>query len=71
MLPKVYRLFLNITVQMIKQQFHYDQSISSSEFEEEIDAIPTEVNAYIPRFVTDTPSRQKRGLIFGAAIRVV
>ncbi len=32
MLPKVYRLFLNITVQMIKQQFHYDQSVSSSEF---------------------------------------
>ncbi len=60
MLPKVYRLFLNITVQMIKEQFHYDQSVSSMEFEYEIDAILTEVNAYIPRFVTrsDTPNRQ-------------
>ncbi len=42
---------------MIKQQFHYDQSVSSSEFEQEMDAILAEV-----RFVTrsDTPSRQKR-----------
>ncbi len=58
---------------MIKQQFHYDQSVSSSEFEQEIDAILTEVNAYIPKFVTrsNTPSRQKTGLIFGVAMSVV
>ncbi len=73
MLPNVYRLFLNITVQMIKEQFHYDQSVSSMEFEHEIDAILTEVNAYIPRFVTrsDTPNRQERSLIFGASMNVV
>ncbi len=67
------RLFLNITVQMIKQQFHYDQSASSLEFEQKIDAILTEVNSYIPRFVTrsDTPSRQERCLIFGEAMSVV
>ncbi len=29
MLPKVHRLFLNITVQIIKEQLHYDQSVSS------------------------------------------
>ncbi len=46
---------------MIKQQFHCDQSVSSSEFEKEIYAILTEVNAHMPRFVTrsDTPSKQK------------
>ncbi len=48
MLPKVYRRFLNITVQMIKEQFHYDQSVSSMEFEHEIDTILTKINAYIP-----------------------
>ncbi len=58
---------------MIKRQLHYDQSVSSMEFEHEIDTILTEINAYIPRFVirTDTPNRNERSLIFGAAISVV
>ncbi len=61
MLPKFYKLFLNVTVQMMKGQFHYDQSVSSMEFEKEIDAILTEVNSYIPRFITrsETPNRQE------------
>ncbi len=58
---------------MIKEQFHYDQRVSSMEFEKEIDAILTEVNAYIPRFVTrsHTPNRQQKSLIFCAAMSVV
>ncbi len=73
MLSKVYKLFLNITVQMIKQQFHYDQSVTSMEFEQEMDTILTKVNAYIQRFVTrsDTQSRQERSLIFSATMSVV
>ncbi len=62
---------LNITVQIIKEQLHYDQC--SFNGEHEIDTILTEVNVYIPRFVTrsDTPNRQERSLIFGAAMSVV
>ncbi len=71
-MPKVYKLFLYTTLQMIKDQFHYDQSVSSLAFEHEIYLILTEINPYIPRFVTRTvkPNRSERGFIFGVALSV-
>ncbi len=73
MMPKVYKLFLNVTLQMIREQFHYDQSVSSLAFEHEIDIILTEINAYIPRFVTrtDKPDRRERGLIFSITLCII
>ncbi len=58
---------------MRKQQFHYDQSVSSIEFEHKIDTILTEINAYIPRFVirTDTPDRYERSLIFCVTMGII
>ncbi len=73
MMPKVYKLFLNITLQIIREQFHYDQSASSLAFEHEIDIILTEINAYIPIFVTrtDKPDRCERGIIFSTVLSAI
>jgi len=64
--PEVYKMFLNITIQYMNIRFSQGVRDSSMVFEQEIDYILDEVNAYIPRFITksDVPDyREKRALL--------
>ncbi len=72
-MPDVYRLFLNITIQHVRNLFNNVLSCSFLEFEHDIDSIFDEINAYIPQFTTrsDTPSRHEKRWIFGDAFTVI
>lgn len=52
LMPNIYKLFLNITIQHVRLCFR--------EFKTDIDEIFEEINAYIPQFTTrsETPTRQ-------------
>ncbi len=72
-MPNVYKLFLNITIQHVRLHFKNGLYSSFMEFEKDIDDIFVEINAYIPQFTTRsvTPTTRKKCWIFGAAFTVV
>ncbi len=72
-MPNVYRLFLNITIQLVRHRFNHGLRSTFFEFERDIDEIFGEINAYIPQFTTksDTPTKCEKCWIFGAAFTVV
>ncbi len=57
MMPNVYRLLLNITIQHVSHCFNHGLCSTFFEFEWDIEEIFDEINAYIPQFTTksDTP----------------
>ncbi len=61
-MPNVYRLFLNITIQHACHRFNHDLRSTFLEFEWDIDEIFNEINAYIPQFTTksDTPTKREK-----------
>ncbi len=69
LMPSVYRLFLNITIQHVCHRFNQGLSSTFFEFERDIDEIFEEINAYILQFTTqsDTPTNREKLWIFGAA----
>ncbi len=73
MIPNVYRLFLNITIQHVRHRFNHGLRSTFFEFERDIDEIFDEINAYITQFITksDTPTKCEKHWIFGAAFMVV
>ncbi len=73
LMPNVYKLFLNITIQHVRLRFNNGLSSSFMEFEQDIDDIFGEINAYILQFTTrsDTPTTYGKHWIFGAAFTVV
>ncbi len=73
MMPNVYRLFLNITIQHVRHHFNNGLRSTFFEFERDIDEIFEEINAYIPQFTTqsDTSTKREKHWIFGAAFIVV
>ncbi len=73
MMPNVYRLFLNITMQHVHHCFNHGFRSTFPEFERYIDVIFNEINAYIPQFTTksDTPTKPEKHWIFGAAFTIV
>ncbi len=52
LMPNVYKLFLNITIQRVRLRFNNALSSRFMEFETDIDDIFGEINAYIPQFTT-------------------
>ncbi len=52
LMPNVYKLFLNITIQHVRLCFNNGLSSSFMEFEQNIDDIFGEINAYILQFTT-------------------
>ncbi len=64
MMPNIYRLFLNITIQHVRHRFNHGLSSTFLEFERDIDEIFDEINAYIPQFSTksDTPTKREKTL---------
>ncbi len=73
MMPNVYRLFLNITIQHVRHRFNHSLRSTFFEFEGDIDQIFDEINAYIPQFTTksDTTTRREKRWIFGRAFMIV
>ncbi len=73
LMPNVYRLFLNVTIQHVCHRYNNGLSSTFLEFEWDIDDIFDEINTYIPQFTTrsDTPTNRKKRCIFGAAFTVV
>ncbi len=73
LIPNIYRLFLNITIQHVHHHFKNGLSSTFLEFERDIDDIFEEIHAYIPQFTTrsDTPSNREKCWIFWAAFMVV
>ncbi len=73
LMPNVYRLFLNITIQHVHHRFNSGLRLIFLEFQLDIDDIFEEINAYIPQFTTrsDTPTNCIKCWIFGAAFTVV
>ncbi len=69
MMPNVYRLFLNITIQHVRHRFNHGLHSTFIEFERNINEIFDEINAYIPQFTTksDTPTKHEKCWIFWAA----
>ncbi len=62
MMPNVYRLYLNITIQHVCYRFNHGLRSTFFEFESNIDEIFDKINAYIPQFTTksDTPTKHKK-----------
>ncbi len=58
MMPNVYKLFLNITIQHIYHRFNHCLRSTFFEFEQDIDEIFDEINAYIPQFTTKSDTHQ-------------
>ncbi len=73
LMPAVYKMFLNVTIQHIWLRFNNGLSSTYAEFETNIDTIFGEINAYIPQFTTrsDTPTAREKRWIFWAAFTVV
>ncbi len=73
LMPNVYRLFLNITIQHVHHHFNNGLSSTFLEFERHIDNIFEEINAYIQQFTTrsEMPINHEKCWIFGAAFLVV
>ncbi len=66
--PIICQMFLNISVQYVNIRFAENMKLSSAKFENEIDYILTETNAYIPRFITRSDKftdREKHSIIAG------
>ncbi len=61
-MPKVYKLFLNITIQHVRQHFNNGLCSTFLEFKQDIDDIFGEINAYIPQFTSrsDTPTKREK-----------
>ncbi len=59
MTPNVYRLFLNITIQHLRHPFNYGLRSTFFEFEQDIDEIFDEINAYIHQFTTKSDTLTK------------
>ncbi len=72
MMPNVYRLFLNVRIQHV-HRFNHGLRSTFLEFEQDIDVIFKEINAYIPQFTTksDTPTKSEKRWIFGAAFTIL
>ncbi len=62
MMPNVYRLFSNITIQYVHHRFNHGLCSTFLEFERDIDEIFNEINAYIPQFTTksDMPTKLEK-----------
>ncbi len=73
LMPGVYKLSLNITIQHVHLRFNNSLSSTFAEFETDIDDIFDEMNAYIPQFTTRsyTPTPRKKRWIIRAALTVV
>ncbi len=73
LMPAVYKMFLNITIQHVRHRFNNGLSSTFAEFETDIDDIFREINACIPQFTTrsDTPTTREKRWIFRAAFTVV
>ncbi len=73
MMPIVYRLFLNITIQDVPHRFNHGLRSTFLEFERDTDEIFNEINAFIPQFTTksDTPTKRETQRIFGMAFVIV
>ncbi len=73
MMPNVYRLFLNITIQHVSHWFNHGLCSTFFEFEQDIDEIFDEINAYISQFTTksDMPTKREKLWIFVVAFTVV
>ncbi len=73
MMPNVYRLFLNITIQHVSHRFNYGLRSTFLEFEQGIVEIFNEINDYIPQVTTksNTPTKREKFWIFGAAFTIV
>ncbi len=73
MMPNVYRLFLNITIQNIRHRFFHGLCSTFLEFERDNDEIFDEINAYISQFMTksDMPTKREKRWIFGSAFKIV
>ncbi len=73
LMQRVYKMFLNITVQHVRLRFNNGLSSTFAEFETDIDDIFEEINAYIPQFSTrsDTPTTREKLWIIIAAFTVV
>ncbi len=67
MMPNVYRLFLNITIQYVRHRFNHGLCSTFLEFERDIDEIFDEINVYIPQFTTKSEKRW----IFGVAFMIM
>ncbi len=69
-MPNVYRLFLNITIQHVHHCFNHGLRSTFLEFERDIDVIFNEINAYIPQFTTksDMPTKRDKRWIFGGGL---
>ncbi len=52
LMPNVYRLFLNVTIQHVRHRFNNGLCSTFLEFEWDIDDIFEEINAHIPQFTT-------------------
>ncbi len=73
LMPNVYKLLLNVTIQHVHHCFNNGLSSTFLEFEWDIDNIFDEINAYIPQFTirSDTPTNREQFSIFGVAFMVV
>ncbi len=73
MMPNVYRLFLNITIQHVSHRFNYGLRSTFLEFKQGIVEIFNEINDYIPQVTTksNTPTKREKFWIFGAAFTIV
>ncbi len=73
LMPNVYRLFLNITIQHVSYCFNTKLSLIFLEFEQDIDDILGEINAYILQFTSrsDIPTKREKHWIFGATFTIV
>ncbi len=67
MMPNVYMLFLNITIQHVSHRFNHGLHSTFLEFERDIDEIFNEINAYIHQFTnkSDMPTKHEKRRILG------
>ncbi len=60
LMPNVYRLFLNITIQHVRHRFNHGLRSTFFEFKQDIDEIFEDINAYILQFTTQSDTHTKR-----------
>ncbi len=72
-MPNVYKLFLNITIEHVRHRFNNGLHSTFLEFEQDIDDMFGEINAYIPQLTTrsDTTTKREKQWIFGGAFTVI